>query len=1282
MRESRSTKLDKANVEDILALTPMQEGLLFHYRSDKDKGYYTQQFSARLSGHCSVEAVRQAWQSVARANDVLRTVYRWEKLEKPVQIVLREMDIPIVVNDYSSYTAEQAETLIAELKARDLKKELDLEIEPMRITLCLIDNESCEMILTWHHILFDGWSNGVLLKEFIQTYQAIKDGSSSAIRTNAKTPFKQYVQLLQRQDKAKQRQYWEQAFKGWQERTQLTEQKAAFNEREAAEASNRCDVSTLTLSFQEVEAISHYTQRHEITLAAYLYAAWSLLLGRYCGTEDVLFGTTVSGRTPELSGMEEMIGLFINTVPLRICWTADDPVQQLVKSINNQLKQRVDYELTPLVDINAYSGADSYEPLFNSIMVVENYPLDTRIGQAGDLRIGKYEMVESTHYGLTIGVQPKVTGELALEFAYDPNSFSRAMIDRLANHYKQIVLQMFSKEEAKINELQLLTAGEREELLSSFNRRSSKCLQAGQLESDELEPVEEDVVQLRFERRVQKSPDSIALISGEQSYTYQEIDQAANRLAHQIRTLGIRADEPVAIWLDRSEQLLIAMLAVLKSGAAYVPIDYDYAPGRINQILQDSGTRIVVVDDTGLPDSIAFEGTCVCIEKEMPTANTVQDNPVPLASKARDAAYILYTSGSTGTPKGVVVEHRNLLAYVDAFQHEFHLNDKDTFLQQASCSFDQFVEEVYPVLLAGGQVVIAQKTDVIDMPKLVQLIDRHHVTIVSCSPLLMNELNKQSGMDSVRIFISGGDVLKPEYMSELIKKAAVYNTYGPTEATVCATYHRCSPEPASKTSIPIGKPIWNYRVYVLDSYGHPLPVGVPGEICIAGAGVARGYLNRPDLTDRHFTTDPFDAHARMYRTGDIGLWRSDGSLLYVGRNDQQVKIRGYRVEPGDIEHRLLDLEAIDEAVVLAHQDEHGMMILAAYVRINRDVTANELRDELSAFLPAYMIPTFFYRIHEVPKTSNGKLDRKALLQVTDRLAVTDRAELYPASEASETESRIRQVWQEVLKVEAIGLHEHFFDLGGNSILLMQLHAKLEKEYGWGIQIVDLFSYTTITKLAKWIDEKHGVPNKEEQSTWNVYQQLPAAFFQHHTSGSGLGVVRFHLQAQLQESIDRLALGHNVETFDVLTSIALYLFSELNEQPHASIHSLQNDSEQAVPLSIAFSSISGFEELFQQVHQSRTNDANAYLIERMQAAHLKKGADEVLPLIYRQHDLDVNAAWLDIYDMAWGIEDQADEGQLSISIKFNDKRLKKEAVQMLANGYVDLLRQLTASRVMS
>ncbi|MBH5320331.1 amino acid adenylation domain-containing protein [Paenibacillus sp. GSMTC-2017] len=1276
--------MDKENVEDIVALTPLQEGLLFHYRSDKDKHFYKEQFSARLLGNCSAQTFKQAWQTVVRANDVLRLVYRWEKLEKPVQIVLRNREVPIAVYDYSDHAIEQAEELVSSLKEQDRWKELDLATAPFRIMLCLLNDETSEMVITWHHILFDGWSNGVLLKEFMQAYEAISEGSSLPLKDGIKTPFKQFVQLQQRQNKGLQQQYWKQEFTGWQERTLLTEALESQLERAHEGKGARHTITIPTIAAAE---INRYVQQHEVTLAAFLYTAWGILIGRYCRSDDVLFGTTVSGRTPELAGIEEMIGLFINTIPLRMCWKSDDGVSELVNAVNEQLKRRVDYELTPLVDISSYSGADQYGSLFNTIMVIENYPLDTNIGQTGALRIDRYTMVEDTHYGMTIGVQMRRDGELELEFAYDASSFSEPMVSRLANHYREIISQMCSNAELMISEIKLLTTDEHERLLYSFNDRLSPVQMP---ENQEL-----DTVHSRFEQQVEQTPDRVAVICDERSYTYSEINGAANRLAHRIRALGVCADEPLAIWLDRSEQLLITMLAVLKTGAAYVPIDYDYAPGRINQMLQDCEARILVTTDYDLPEAIAFNGTIVSLATHQSLFDTSvigdeADNEVqindagnqPSINKSNDTAYILYTSGSTGTPKGVVVEHRNLLAYVDAFQHEFRLSKDDTFLQQASPSFDQFVEEVYPVLLAGGQVVIARKTDVIDMPRLVELIDRHQVTIVSVSPLLLNELNKQSGMDSVRIFISGGDVLKTEYMSALLEKADVYNTYGPTEATVCGTYHRCSATNAVRGSIPIGKPILNYRVYVLDPYGHPLPIGVPGEICIAGAGVARGYLNRPELTAQSFSIDPYYTEERMYRTGDIGLWMLDGSLQYVGRNDQQVKIRGYRVEPGDIEYRLLSLAAIDEASVLAHEYEHGMMSLAAYVKTNRDVTANELRNELALSLPAYMIPNSFYHIDSVPMTANGKLDRKALLQVSNRLASDVRA-MITDSEASETEKKIVRVWKDVLKVDDVGLQEHFFDLGGNSILLMQLHAKLEKEYAWGIQIVDLFSYTTIARLAQWVDEKQSYKENDDGAVWGNYQQLPATFFHRQMNGSGVGVVRFHLQTNLLASIIEYAESAKVEWFDVLSGMMVYLISEWNGKPDVAIQCLVEGGDQVSPLLVNMNVINGFEGLFQFVHQARkSGNKYVYPIDHILSSKLIKGENDVLPLLYRNQDIEIDAALLQVYDIAWGVEEQTDENKLSISIKFNDKRMKKDAIHTLASGYIDLLRQLTASIMMS
>ncbi|WP_088549662.1 non-ribosomal peptide synthetase [Paenibacillus aquistagni] len=1287
---SGSNPLDKANVEDIMALTPLQEGLLFHYRSGQNKGHYTQQFALRMAGSCCVATFKQAWQDVARVNELLRTVYRWERLEKPIQIVLKEHEIPIEVHDYSQCSSEQSDAMVEEIKCKDRSKELNLEVAPMRMMLCLLPDEACELVMTWHHILFDGWSNGVLLKEFLEAYQANAEGEARLQVERRKTPFKRYVQLLKQEDKRSQQAYWEQELAGWQERTFLDVHHDDESDQWAAGAKGSAEGRySVLLPKVKAEAITTYTQRHQVTLAALLYTAWGLLLGRYSKSEDVLFGTTVSGRPPELAGVEEMIGLFINTIPIRVSWQAEDSVHQLVRNVNAKLIRRMEHELTPLVEISGYSGADSHAPLFNTIMVLENYPLDRTLGEGGPLRIERYAMEESTHYGMTIGIQPLRSGELEVDFAYAAASFSHSMVRRLGAHFVKMIEQIMEQDELRIRELDLLTDEERTLLLDTFSQ--------GPMVEDKAVSPNTDTIHARFELQAEQTPHRIAIHCGDHSLTYEELNKAANQVASRLRFLGIQAGEPVAIWLDRSEKLIIAMLGVLKSGAAYVPIDADYAPGRIQQILDDCAPRMVITTEASLPASISFAGAIMNMT-DTDLCRTEQDEELVLPPqsmpKSNDAAYILYTSGSTGVPKGVVVEHRNLLAYVDAFLHEFQLNQEDVFLQQASCSFDQFVEEVYPVLLTGGKVVVATKLEVLDMPKLVERIHQHQITFVSCSPLLMNELNKQAGMDSVRVFISGGDVLKPEYMQELSHRAEVYNTYGPTEATVCATYHRYE-EPAGEQdrkmskvskvgidSIPIGKPILGYRVYVLDGYGHPAPIGVAGEICIAGAGVAREYLNRPELNAQAFVDDPYQAGARMYRTGDMGAWRSDGSLLYVGRKDQQVKIRGYRIELGEVESCLLHHEAVAEAIVLPQTDEHGIRMLTAFVKLSAEAAVRELREALAATLPAYMIPQQFYQVDHVPMTTNGKLDRQQLMLIAKPM-VAEQSEGIEAHHASETESKLRRVWQEVLGLSQVGIHEHFFDLGGNSILLMQLHAKLEKEYAFGIQIVDLFSYTTIAKLAAWIDEREGRGKVESQPLELDVQEMPPSLFRKQRNGSGMVSIRFYLQKQLRQPIHAMAAESKAEALDVLAGMFLYLLSEWNEQPHSAIQFLLEGGTEAISIRLDRDAINGFDELFHSVHQRRTNvHASSYSIQQLRAASNIKREHDLLPLMLSQQELEIDAGLLEIYDLTIGIEDLTEQNEMSVVIKFNDNRLARDEVQMLVDSYIDLLRQLISSRVVS
>ncbi|WP_068774889.1 non-ribosomal peptide synthetase [Paenibacillus sp. FJAT-26967] len=1249
MRQEQSHKIDKTNVEDILALTPTQEGMLFHHVSSQDKGYYVQQLTVTISGDLCSRTFQKAWDTVIHNNEMLRTVYRWVKLVRPVQIVLKSREILVVEHDFSYCTPEESKKHAQAIKDKDRQLEPDLEKEPFRITLCKLGSSTSDMILTWHHILFDGWSNGILLKEFLDAYRALASGIDPIVPEKSK--FKEFIKWKSMQDKASQELFWKDYLHGLEERTSLPESQESRNSSEPLAAGKL--VSVLTES--ETEDISRFVSRHELTLASLIYTTWGILLSKYNQTDDVMFGTTVSGRVPKIQAIENMVGMFINTIPLRFQSKPDERVQDVLRNVNEQLQKREEFENTPLPDIGGYSGLGNHEPLFNSIVVLENYPLDSSIQGDEALKLMHYQMYETTHYGLTLGVQ--TSGALELDFSYDPALFTSCTVERMAGHFKQILKQMLRQSDMQLRDIVILTSEEQNQILTVFNSSSA--------------PAPSELVHTLFERQTEQAPDQTAVTFNGRSCTYREINERSNRLARYLRLQGVQPDQLVAIVMERSDAFIVAMLAVLKAGAAYVPVDHEYSQARIEYILQDSQADILLIQ-TGLADNVSFEGRIILADSE--EIDTCNPANLESLNSSEHAAYVIYTSGSTGNPKGVVVEHRNLLAYVQAFQREFLLSSRDVFLQQASCSFDVFIEEVYPILVAGGGIVIAARMDVMDIRQLIQLIQVHQVTMVSCSPLLLNELNKQQGMNSVHTYISGGDVLKPEYISDLIKRAKIYNTYGPTEATVCATYYRCTSSLAK--NIPIGRPILNYQVYILDVNDNLLPIGISGEICIAGNGVARGYWNQPDLTAQKFVANPYFPGVRMYRTGDVGRWLPDGNIQFAGRNDEQIKIRGFRIEPGEVEHGLQTHADIEEAVVLPVEDANGAKSLAAYLKTSRELDTSEVRNYLSERLPHYMIPSLFYRIDAIPKTTNGKVDKKSLMQCNHLLNNGKEEE----SAVNDTEDKIRRVWKDVLKVNNVGLHDSFFDIGGNSILLMQMHAKLEKEYDWGTQIVDLFSHTTIHKLAQWIDQKD---QKLNESVFIQYQALPENYFERNMQASGAGVMRFLLPLPIREKLKLIARDNRVEEFDLLLAMMIYLLSELSGEKNAVVQCLQTNGEQVVPLQIDLAEMNNFEQLFTVVHKKRMDETEqTYALKDTGRIHMSKGQHSILPFVSKNSDLSVDAAFLEIYDMALCFDEAADGHPLSVTCKFNDKRIKKEAMNLIIKGYLDLIQQLTKSHVMS
>ncbi|GIQ69572.1 hypothetical protein XYCOK13_23960 [Xylanibacillus composti] len=1254
-------KLDRNQIEDILALTSTQAGMLYHYVTDDQPHAYVQQLALELEGEIELQHMAAAWQHVARMNEMLRTVYRWEKLEHPVQIILKQKEVPVALYDLSVCAAEEQAERIAALREQERREGIAIAEEPIRIAICKRSSHAAFMLVSWHHLVFDGWSNGVVLQEWLSAYDSLCKGEQPAFRM--KTPFKTYLRWQQEQNQEPYKQFWRQTLEGCEPQPAIPyEVMAAPAGNASGNAGRLTDIADggsgavrMTLDAAATQEIAAYARSMEITPAALYYAAWGLLLQLYSQSEDVVFGTTVSGRPAEIGGIEDMVGMFISTVPLRLRTGGIRNAAEYVQAVHHALKERDGMEFAPLVDIARYADKTG-ETLFDTIVVLENYPLDKRLQESGHLRIRRFEMEEATHYALTLGIH--MSNEIELDLSYDPARFSEQTVKRMAGHYRHVLMQLVHTPDRSLQELELVTDEERIELVQRFN--------------EEQEEQAFGLVHTAFELRAALAPEQCAIQTTNDQLTYAELNARANQLARVLREAGVRPDQPIALLIPRSADLFAAMLGVLKAGGAYIPIDHEYPQERIDYILQDSRAEVLVTVKAAQPPR--FSGKVLMIDDEAVLAGVSPANLEPV-NRPEHLAYLIYTSGSSGKPKGVMVEHRHLLAYVDAFQQIFELNAADLVLQQASCSFDHFVEEAYPALLNGAGVMVADRMEVLDLDVLQGLIEQYGVTVVTCQPLLLNELNKRTGFERVRLFISGGDMLKKSHIDKLLQAAQVYNSYGPTEATVCASYHRCEQDDPSR--VPIGRPIRHYRVYVLDAYNRLMPIGVPGEICIAGAGVARGYYGNEALTSRSFVADPFYPQARMYRTGDMGKWLPDGRLAFLGRNDDQVKIRGYRVEPGEIEHALAAHPEVEQAVVISMEEAGGEASLAAYIKpaASASETSPNLRGFLAERLPSYMIPSRLYRVEHIPMTAHAKADKRKLRTI--QAEPWDR----PAAEngyTSETEERVRTAWQEVLGTGQVGLHDRFFDVGGNSLLLMQLHAKLEKAYGWNIRVADLFTYGTISEFARFVDSRTSAFSFDRLG---AYLSLPPEFFIHEPWAGGEGVLRDTLPAELVHGLKQFAEEHTVELDLVLLAGFAYVLSEVSEEEIIVLHSVSPNGETVIPLRLDLSRLASLRDLFAIIKAQYAQGAE--LGYRFKAACsaaelLHKPDGKLLPLAYPMQAMTVHAQELQAYELALGYEEDGEE--IVISFKFNDRRLHQHNIHTLFAVYVDVLKQFSEIRV--
>ncbi|MCB2250910.1 non-ribosomal peptide synthase/polyketide synthase [Pseudomonas chlororaphis] len=1129
---------DSGAIEDLYPLSPMQQGMLFHTLYEPQAEAYINQLRLDIQGDLDLQAFGRAWQAALNRHAILRSSFHWLGLAVAHQVVHRQVDLQLQVID-------DRDADLDGLARAERERGFELGTAPLlRLHLVRRGDAAWHLIYTSHHILMDGWSNAQLLAEVLQDYAGQAPGQplSKPLSQSLSQPlskYRDYLGWLQQQSSAAGEQFWRAALAPLQTPTLLAE---ALRPPVAGSGSAEHHVA---LDAAATQGLADFARQHKVTLNTLVQAAWGLLLQRYTGQDGVAFGATVSGRSAAVPGIEQQLGLFINTLPLVCAPAPDQPLAQWLVALQALNLSMREYEHVPLYDIQGWAGQQG-TALFDSLLVFENFPVAEALkgGAPAGLSFGALHNHERTHYPLTLGIELG-TG-LRLEFSYDLARFDRAQVERLSADLVHLLAQMVAQPQAPLGELRLLDDADAAALLAA----SRPALPALRSEA----PADRPLVHQRFAAQAAATPEALALQAGEQRLSYGQLNALANRLAHRLLEQGVAPGQRVGLAMGRGPQLIVSLLAVLKSGAAYVPLDPKYPAERLAYMIEDSRLDLLLCA-TGLLPDLALPASLPRLDLgdlQLELAAYADSDPQNRTT-ASDLAYVIYTSGSTGQPKGVAIDHRALGEFCQGAAAYSQLTADDRVLQFATVSFDGFVEQCYPPLCVGAALVM-RGDEPWDVGQLADEVVRHGVTLADLPAAYWYLLARECAIDATRSLGRlrqvhvGGEAMSVEglrlWHEAGLGHVRLLNTYGPTEATVVSSVHECRLEDASDAfGVPIGRAIDGRALYVLDSAGQLLPAGGVGELCIgAGAGLAQGYFDRPALTAERFLPDPFAAEpgARLYRSGDLARYHG-ADLEYVGRIDHQVKIRGFRIEMGEIEACLQALEAVREAAVIAQEGAAGAQ-LVAYVVASDPAQATPalqaayregLRVALARSLPDYMLPSHVLLLERLPLNSNGKLDRKALPK--PELAPRDQAFVAPQTEL---QRQLATIWEAVLQSAPIGLDDHFFERGGHSLLATQVISRVRHELHLEVPLRSLFEQPTLGAFAAACStvQGSGTPPMQalqrgrplalsyaQERQWFLWQLDPESAA-YHVPGALRLQGRLDLAA-LQRSFDTLVARH-------------------------------------------------------------------------------------------------------------------------------------------------------------
>jgi surfactin family lipopeptide synthetase C len=1042
------------NIEDAYPLSPMQEGMLFHSLLAPESGIYITQVSCRLRD-LDASVFAQVWQQLIDRQSILRSAFVWKNVEKPLQVVGRQVGLGLEQQDWRGLSpSAQAERFEAYLET-DRKAGFNLMRAPvMRLALFQTGERDYKFLWSHHHILMDGWSVSLLLSDFFTLYKAVSSGASHNVAR--RRPYREYIGWLQQQNLGQAEAFWRRILKGFDEPTRLGIELKSIDAELLPPESRNYEEQHLNLSEAATANLQRLGREQQVTLNTVVQGAWALLLSRYSGNDDVVFGATVSGRPANLPGVEEMVGLFINTLPVRVEVKHEEGVGGYLRRLQEQQVEVRQYEYSPLVEVQAWSEVGRGVRLFDSIFVFENYPVTRILKESNALDVSEVRSIERSNYPLTLIAMPGTT--LRLNLVYDSERYDTASITQMLNHLETLLEAIAIKPEQSLGALSLLTPSERDQILVEWNRTGRVYAQDRCLH--EL-----------FEAQASRTPDATAITFGERHLTYRQLNERANQLARHLQHLSVGAEVLVGVLMERSVEMVVALYAVLKAGGGYVPLEPTYPRERLTFMLNDLSVPVVLTQQR-FAGMLPQQSThVVSLDTDLSAFAGEPVHDLAVALTPLNVAYVIYTSGSTGQPKGVIIEHASLVNYIcwaqSVYLHEGQPSDCAFY---SSLAFDLTVTSLFLPLVSGHTIHLYPQHDA--APSLLEVMadNRCHLLKLTPSHLsLIRDLDNRSS--HIRRLIVGGEALSTELAHAVSRsfdhRVEIYNEYGPTEATVGCMLYRYDAETDRRAWVPIGRPAANTQIYILDEQLEPTAEHVTGELYIGGAGVARGYLGRAELTAGRFLPDPFSGRAggRLYRTGDRARRLSDGNIEYLGRSDQQVKIRGFRIEPEEIRVALVQHADVKEAFISTHGDSSEDRRLVAYIiaATERELSGGELRDYLREQLPDYMVPSAFVMLEKLPLTPNGKIDYRALPQPEGQDAGLKTEYVAPRTDV---EQLLTNIWHEVVGIEKIGIHDNFFDLGGHSILLLKVQRKIREGFQHELSLVELFKYPTIHLLAE------------------------------------------------------------------------------------------------------------------------------------------------------------------------------------------------------------------------